>query len=80
MSRTAHAASLPENIQLIQTNSTPTDSSSINNQISQRQNHLIQFANETTIIDNNSIHNNIKQENTNPHRTYSKRSKSFKRK
>jgi hypothetical protein len=81
MSGKTCAGSLPDNIQLIQTNTTETDSLLRNNQISDRQNHLIQFTNETIPIDNTSIHtnnnNNIKLDNINQHRTFSKRSKFF---
>lgn len=76
MSRAACADSLPDDIQLTQTNSSRRDSSSINNEISHRENHLIQFSNERIPIDNKSIHRN-KQDNTNPHKRYSKRSMYF---
>lgn len=58
MSRTKCAGSLPDNIQLIQTNS-----STINNRISEQDNHLIQFTDETTFNDTIQTNiNNIKQQ------------------
>ncbi len=80
MSRTVYTGSLPDDIQLIQTNSSRRDSSSINNQISEQEKHLIEFLNETITVDNNSIHtnnNNIKQDNKNQNKRSSKRSMFF---
>lgn len=71
MSRRTCAGSLPDNIQLIQTNS-----SSINNRISEQENHLIQFPDETILNENNnSIQTNVN--NIKQHRKRSSKKSNF---